>query len=308
MIERHPITDRAAWLRLRQRDVTGSSVAALLGVHERISKLELWHHHRGTVPFAPAQTAAMERGEVVEPGAIKLIKKRNPDWEVIPATDYYRDPDLRLGGTPDLFVRRPPNGKLTVVDIKSVERSIFAATWIDEAGGIAPPLSAALQLILYKHLTGADAAMVAPVRIGFGCELDLVEIPEPPGLWQRLVDAAREFWRSVETGTPPEPDYHRDAELLLQLHRDVDPGSTVDLTGNNRVLWMRDRDAELAAKEKTAFEERRALKAELIALMGAAEVALYDGRPIVTAKSITRKAYSVGEKQYRDIRWKKSAP
>lgn len=306
MIERHRIADREQWLALRGQDITGTTVAALpaLDVHERLTPAQLYHHHAGTEPFSTVQTAPMERGEVVEPGAIRLIAKRNPTWRVIQPGEYYRIPELRLGGTPDAIVETPDRG-LGVIDVKSVHGPVFASQWIDEAGGISPPMAAALQVILYKHLVGADFAMIAPVRIGFGVECDLVEVEEPPGLWDRIVDAAAEFWRMIEAGTPPPPSYPRDTDLVLRMYRAVEPGLTVDLSGNNEVPALRDRDADLALIERAACEERRSLKAQLVAMMGEAEVALFNGETIATAKNVTRKAHSVPATTYRNVTWKK---
>jgi hypothetical protein len=308
MIERHPITDREAWLRLRHRDVTASVAAALLDAHERVTRLGLWLDKRGDTPPPPLEdTPPLRRGRLMEPVAIEVIREMRPDWKVEAPGIYVRDTERRIGCTPDTIVE-DEHGRLGVVEIKSVEPGIFERSWRDVDGSISPPIAAAIQAIACKHLCEAEWCAVAPLRISHGVELDIVMVEEPPALWARLCEAAAEFWRSIEEGVPPEPTFPADTETVLRLHRESDPGFTVDLSGHNRIVEMRDRDAELAEREKSACEERRALKAELVHLLGPAEVGLFNGRPIVTAKSVTRKAYSVPESTYRDVRFKRSAP
>lgn len=303
-IERHPIGDREAWLRLRQRDVTASVAAALLDAHEHVSRLGLWLDKRGDSPPL-ADSPPMRRGRLMEPVAIEVTRELRPDWKVEAPGIYVRDSERRLGCTPDTIVK-DEHGRRGIIEIKSVEPGVFERSWRGEDGSVSPPMAAAIQAIVCKRLCEAEWCAVAPLRVSHGVELDIVPVEEPPALWDRLCDAAAEFWRSVEEGVPPEPTFPADNETVLRLHRVSDPGLTVDLSGHNRLPEMRDRDAELAAQEKAACEERRALKAELVHLLGPAEVGLFNGRPIVTAKSVTRKAYNVSESTYRDVRFRKA--
>lgn len=308
MIERYPIADREGWLRRRHSDFNASVLATLLDAHEHMTLLSVWLDKRSDEPPPPLEdTPPMRRGRLLEPVAIEVIRELRPDWMVEAPGVYLRDPVHRIGGTPDTLVE-DEHGRRGVIEIKSVEPGVFERRWRAEDGSICPPMAAAIQAIAYKRLLEAEWCAVAPLRVSHGVELDIVMVEEPPGLWERICEAAAAFWASIEAGAMPEPRFPADAELVLRLHRDVDPGLIIDLSGHNRLPAMRDRDAELAAVEKAACAERRAIKAELVALMGPAEVALYDGRPIAATKSVTRKAYNVPEMTYRDVRWKRSAP
>lgn len=301
-IERHPIVDEEEWLRWRTKDVTASVAAALLDAHERHTKLQLYLDKSGVVPLHDQASAAMRRGQILEPVAVELLRAARPEWQIVAPRLYVRDPERRIGATPDVYVLDKEK-RLGLVEIKSVEPSRFERTWRD-GDQISPPIAAAIQAIVCKHLCGADWCAVGVIRVGHAVDFDLVPIEEPDGLWDRLTQAAAEFWQAVADRKPPEPDFGRDADLLLRLYRDAEPESTVDLTGNNRVLTMQAQDEEYSAKEKSACEARRALKAELLHMMGKAEVALYNGRQIATARSVTRKAYQAKETTFRDVRWK----
>jgi predicted phage-related endonuclease len=50
MIERWPITDRAAWIQWRLLDVTASDVPALFGADPYKTRLGVWAEKRGLVP------------------------------------------------------------------------------------------------------------------------------------------------------------------------------------------------------------------------------------------------------------------
>lgn len=305
MIERYPVADREAWLRRRHSDLTASVLAAVIDAHEHVTLLSVWLDKRADTPPPPvADTPPMRRGRLLEPVAIKVIRDMRPDWTVEAPGTYLRDPLHRIGGTPDAIVT-DEHGRRGVVEIKSVEPGAFERGWRAADGSICPPLAAAIQAIAYKHLCEAEWCAVAPLRIAHGVELDIIMVEEPPELWDRICEAAAAFWASIEAGQMPEPRFPADTETVLRLHRAVDPGLIIDLSGNNRLPEMRDRDAELAAMEKAAGAERRAIKAELAHLLGPAEVGLFNGRPIVAAKSVTRKAYSVPEMTYRDVRFRR---
>ena len=185
---------------------------------------------------------------------------------------------------------------------------MFKRTWLASDGvTIEPPLHAAIQVLLAKHLDEADVAYIAALRVGHGVELDLVEVPETPGLIERIEEAADQFWLAVERKELPAPDFAVDAELVLGMHRTVKEGSTIDLSGRNRVPLMLEEHAEVAEQKRQAEKLDKALKAELVSLMGDAEVALFNGEIIATAKIVNKKAEDKPRAaySYRDIKFRK---
>jgi predicted phage-related endonuclease len=306
VIEQHPITDKASWLELRKRDVTGSHLAALVSAHEYKTALELWHHHIGSVPMSEDETPAMERGALLEDVAIRLIAKQHPEWRVTAPGVYLRDPEHRLGGTPDCLVETDAGRR--VVEIKCPDYAVFKRDWLGEDGSISPPMSAVIQAVCYRHLLDADFAMIGVLRVGRRLDLDLVPIDEPPNLWPRLVAAVDEFWRSVESGVPPEPTFPADADLVLRLAGANADETTVDLTGNNELPELAAEDASIALTMKTLGERRKSIKAQVLHAMGPATVALINGRVFATANVVQRKAYTVAPCTYRDLRIKGVAP
>ena len=303
--ERRTITSREEWLAWRRADITGSAAAALVGAHDYLSLLQLYLDKAGIAPANDVDTPPMRRGRLLESVALEVIKEMHPDWNVRPANEYLRDPVYRLGATPDFYAETP---RRAVIEAKSVEPGVFKRTWLASDGvTIEPPLHAAIQVLLAKHLDEADVAYLAVLRVGHGVELDLVEVPETPGLIERIEEAADQFWLAVERKELPAPDFAVDAELVLGMHRTVKEGSTIDLSGNNRLPLMFEEYGESANKNARPKKQEKALKAELVSLMGEAEVALYNGEVVATAKIVQKKAEEKPRAaySYRDVRFRK---
>lgn len=301
MIESFPVSDRAAWLALRERDITASVAGALLGLHEYTTPFALWALKTGRLSEDPEETPPMRRGRLLEPVAIEMLREERPDWIVEPGRTYFRDPSIRLGATPDTRVVCPRRG-LGTVQIKSVEQSVFRRKWqVDPYGPVEPPLWIAVQAIVEAHLTGAAWASVAPLVVGHGVELPIIEIPLIPGVIDRVREATVAFWTMIEEGREPDPDYAHDAETIDELFL-VDEGGEIDLSHDNRIPELLAERAAAKADEKDAKARTEAANAEIKhKLAGAAIGHLGDGRRI-TWKTQHRKGFEVHPTSFRVLR------
>jgi predicted phage-related endonuclease len=304
MIERIPIESREQWLALRKNDVTASTAGALLGLHPYMSAYGLWAEKTGLVSFDAPMNAAMERGLELEPIAIKRLQKLHPEWNVAASTYYYRDPDARLGATPDCTAFDPARD-LGIIQIKSVEPSAFREHWFED-GEMRPPLWIAIQAIIEAHLFGASWAAVAALVIGYGIDLHVIDVPIHPGLIERIKAETRKFWEMIERGEEPPPDYGKDAALIEQLFSQPEE-IEIDLTGDNELPEAVAQYVQLGKDVSSINEERAARRAEILHKLGNASAArIATGR--ITAKSIKRKAYVVPESSYRAIKFREDAP
>ena len=107
-IERREITNtpagREQWKAWRRADVaTASTTGALFGYHPWTTPLKLYTAARG-VEFDERETKLMRRGRLLEHSVPAAVMEERPEWYVSPAGVYLRDPELRLGATPDFFV------------------------------------------------------------------------------------------------------------------------------------------------------------------------------------------------------------
>lgn len=302
MIERIPIdpeTERERWLALRRQDVTASVAGALLGVHPYKTRFQLWHEKAGTVREDAAETQAMVRGRVLEAPALELLRIDRPQWEVWQPNEYLRDPQVRMGATPDAYAIDPARDGRGVVQVKSVEKSAFARNWRDEDGNVEPPLWIIVQAIQEAYLAGASWACVIAFVIGYGLDLHVIDVSLHQGVIDRLRSETAEFWQSIAENRPPDPDYGADGALIARLYAD-DNGREVDLTGDNalpEILEEREELKDRMRADKALLDE---IDAEIIAKLGEHERAYLPGwsikRPL-----IERRGFYVEPTSYRKL-------
>lgn len=305
-VDHHPITDRAAWLALRQQDVTASVAGAVLGAHAYTTAFELWALKSGLIAEDPEETPAMRRGRLLEDDALQVLAEERSDWQVIPANDFYlRAPALRIGCTPDAYAIDPARSGRGVIQVKTASDMVFRRSWRDEDGAVTPPLWIAVQAIVEAKLSGAQWAAVAVLVVGHGLDLHVLDIPLHDGIWNRLVDEVRLFWHGVATGQAPAADYARDGDTIAALWPPDADGEALDWSADNRAAALIDEREEVAAAAREAAERKKALDAELVEkLAGATRARLADGRE-VTRTFQTRAEHVVRASTFPVIRTRK---
>lgn len=275
--------DRAAWLRARGKDITASTVGALFGEHEFLTAYELWARKTGRITQADDETPAMRRGRLLERVAVDILREDHPDWTIhhnAAESVYYRDPAHRLGATPDAIVDAPHRGR-GIVQIKSVEQTVYRRKWMNEDGQVEPPFWIALQATLEAHLTGARWAAVAPLVVGHGLDMPLIEIDltHIDGVIAAMRERAADFWQMVEEGREPSPDYGRDGALIESIYAVGDAREEVDLTADAAIADAVERANVARANIQTWTQEAERAETRIKATMGTAEVAhLMGGR------------------------------
>ena len=314
-IERIPITDRAQWLALRQRDVTASAAAGLLGTSKYMTPLRLFALKTGQIEEDAAddkiddnsiELSPLGRGLALEEVGADLLRRLKPSWIVKRNTEYFRDPALRIGATPDLLVNDPDRGP-GLVQQKSVASMMFDKQWKGEDGEIVPPLEYFVQTIVEAHMAGAQWAAIGALVVSYGVKFQLVPVEIHAGVWSRVQREVEAFWRRVAMNNPPDPDFNMDGALIASLYADADDDLGIDLGDNPRVFELLDEREKLKMRETDgdrASKLRKPIDAELIHILGnAATGRLADGR-IITAKTTRRAGYTVQPTSFRTVRIK----
>lgn len=302
-IEQYAVTSREEWLALRKRDITASAAAALLGVHPYLTAFGVWADKTGAIQEEDEITEAMERGLELEPLAVRRLAKLNPTWKVEQPAAYYRDPAVRLGCTPDCFAHSPDKDGFGSIQIKSVEPGKFRKDWRTPEGDVEPPLWITVQSIIEAHLTGASWAAVAALVISYGIDLHVVEVPLHAGIIGRIKSETANFWRMLESGERPDPDWKRDGRLIEALY---DPtGEVIDLSAVNYLPELADEKERLSAQNRVNELRLKEIKAEFLARLGDASAArIADGR-LITANRVNRAGYTVKPSSYVNVTVKK---
>lgn len=282
---------------LRPPNIGGSEIGALFGCHEYLTAYALSARKLGLLE-PQIDNAVLRRGRLLEPVAVQCLREKKPNWTIWQPKIYLCDKEARLGATPDVFIERE-DGIRGIVQIKTVEPSAFARKWRNAAGEIEPPLWIALQAVLEAELAQADCAYVGALVVGHSLDFELVEVPVTFRVIAAIRQRAAEFWKLIDEGQPLDPDWGRDAETVLAVHRN-DDDSELDLTSDNEL-------PELAAKleavnQAQAIGKKIAdeLKARILHRIGTAQRVRFAGGSL-TAKEVHRKAYTVAATSYRRL-------
>ena len=303
-VETFDSRDRAAWLKMRQQDVTASVAGALFGVHDWVTPYQLFALKAGLVGEDEVESKAMRRGRLLEDDAIQILREDYPTWRIDQGARYYRDPAHRIGATPDAFAIAPGVEGFGVVQVKTVDPFAFRQKWkID--GSVEAPLWIAVQATIEALLTGASWACVAALVVDGGLTLHVIDIPLRPALLTKLRGLVAEFWTRVAANDPYPPDYARDGATIARVFSEADDDAVADLSGNARVGEILAKREALKARESdgsAAEKERKALDAELIFALGNASLGrLADGR-IISAPVTKRKEFVVKANSFRAIK------
>lgn len=294
-----PVGGREHWLALRRQDVTASVAGALLGVDPYKSHYRLWMEKSGRHSEDVDETAAMLRGKMLEAPALSMLAIDRPKWKVWQPNVYLRDTTARIGATPDAYAVDPARAGFGVVQVKSVHPRNFKTGWINEDGEAEPPLHVAVQTIQEAHLAGASWAAALALVIDNGIDVHVVPVEIHDGVIARLRDETSQFWKAIENGIEPDPDYARDGSLIAGMYAD-DNGREIDLSGDNMLPAILAERAEIKARMSAGKARLDAIEAEVVHKIGDHERAFVPGwnirRPIVD-----RRGFYVEPTSYRKL-------
>lgn len=292
-----PFTTKEAWLAERAKDLTSTEIAALFGCSPWITAYELWHYKAGILQPTFEETERMRWGKRLEhPIALGLCEDNG--WKCRPNTDYMRIPALRLGASFDFRLARPRRKKCNM-ETKNVDAQAYREGWQvsyneDDDGNIeqsdieAPPH---MELQFQQQmLINGDSEIVLGALVG-GNTGKIIERQADRDVHLEIVDAAAEFWASVDERRPPDPDFRRDSDTIRRLHPHI-VGDPLALVEEDKITkLMRQHKIDWAA-HKRSQDDADAIKAEIMHLLG--------DRPGAKgpAGSITRFAVAGGHVSY----------
>lgn len=296
-VETRPIVDRQEWLAWRREDLTASDIGAVVGVDPYRTPFAVYADKvsgLGTI-----ETNIMRRGRWLEAATMEALKEELPGYRFMRPNVYLRDPELRLGATPDV-VAEDVDDPTTLINIqlKAVSRPRFEEEWADER----VPLRYELQTLTEGMLMGANLNLIAALVIDtYSADLVIRDVPRHAAAEERIRQVARHFWDNIANERRPAPDYARDGDTIALFHGHPEAGKTIDLSQDNRMPELLSARAMLKAEQKGIEAHVDAIDAELKDKLGDAEIALLPGWK-VTWKEESRKAYTVPAGTRRPLR------
>lgn len=293
-VERHPIVNRETWLEMRSHDLTASDVAAVSHCDPYRTALSVFVDKMGMGMIN--ESSIMRRGRWLESAAADAIIELHPHWKVINPQVYLRDPEIRLGATPDRLAEEEDVEGLINVQIKCVSKPTFEK-WNGEV-----PINYLLQTLTEGMLLDARTSYVAAFVIStYDADLVMFEVPRHRGAEIRIRQTADNFWHDMKAGQFPKPDYTRDADTIAALYSVPTPKKVADLSASNRIREILERRAVLKEAIKAETEEVAAIDTEIKDNIGDSEFASLPGWKL-SWKLQTRKAYTVPENTTRVLR------
>jgi len=283
-VERHPVTDRESWLRMRAADLTASDVASICGVGYR-GALEVWAEKKGHIP-SKGDSPILRRGRWFEPAIWAAIADERPEWQLRAAKVYLRAPAQRFGATPDALAIDPARSGIILIQGKVVAKPVFIESWLGgDREGTSPTVPLGYQLQTLSETMLAEAAftgeeirpvVAALVIDSFTAELHLIPVARHAEAEQKILASVRQFWAGFDAGLQPAVDPNKDHDVVRKLFS-AENGATVDLSSDNMLPALID-ERKLLGEEIAAREKRRkAISTEVMFKMGANTFALIAG-------------------------------
>ncbi len=282
-------TSEAEWLAMRDEDLTSTEVSALFACSPYATVYELFHRKTGQLVVEFELNDRIKWGNRLET-AIALGIAEDLGLVVEPFKVYARIPELRLGssfdfkivglaegytGTDetyrDLFRDNGPG----IMEVKNVDGLQFKRAWINDGAIQEAPPHIELQVQHQQEVADIEWTVIAPL-VGGNTPVPFYRIRDRQ-IGEAIRAKAAEFWAMVDAGKAPAPDFNADADTIGQLFLNA-TGETVDMSENNRLAELIALHAKASEDYKTAESAKKAIKAEVLTLIGtSAKVLLKDG-------------------------------
>lgn len=249
------------WHQLRSENIGGSEVADLFGAGFN-SHFHLWHVKSGNIePPDLSQDEWVMSGNFLEAGIMAWaewkygLKFYNPKA-------YYKHESIKgMACTPDgISVHNPKD----MCQIKNIDSAVFGRQWECDGDNITnAPLKYLLQC--QHEMACADAETSELLVLVGGKSLKRMHVLRDDQTIEIIQDAVERFWRSIDVGDEPDPDYKVDGPVIQQLRkRELIAQEPIDWSDNNRMREVAHIYLDANEKEKSAKRNKETAKAEIM--------------------------------------------
>lgn len=281
----------AAWLADRKTVITSTEAAALFGVGVYVkTPYELYHLKAGLIESEAFEgnTRTVWGNRLEAPIAFGVAEDLG--LIVAPYKVFITMPDFRIGSSFDFIVtgitedfdgdneaRRMfrEHGK-GLLEIKNVDGLQFKRGWSVDGEHIEAPVHIEAQVQWQMEIADINWSILAPL-VGGNTPMPIIRVRDT-AMGDAIRAKATEFWQRVNALAPPAPDFTKDGKTIAAVYREND-GSSVDMSGNERLAVLARTYKKASADAKAANEVKDAAKAELLTIIQAAKsVAYADGK------------------------------
>lgn len=302
MIERHPIISRASWLQMRLHDITASDIGAICGEDPWRTPLAVWAEKTGRAP-GKTETPIMKRGRWLEGAVFEALQELKPRWAFKRAKVYLRDPEHRIGATPDGFASDPEREGVGVIQAKVIAKAVFERDWSDGYAPMRYTLQTLTEAMLAAGLNQGPvwAGLAVLVVSEYAADIQYLPVERNEAVEARIYEHVARFWHLIDSGTQPPPHMQRDRATLDAMFP-RDKGTEIDLSRDNEAADLIDGYLTITSTLRELENQREELATALKVKVGDAAVAICaEGRKVHWKVSI-RKAHMVPEWRGRVLR------
>lgn len=256
--------DEVEWLLLRAADITSTMVSALFDLSPYATPYEMYHAKKNGLFLPFESNERMEKGSRMQDYAAAEISLAN-GWEHRRMDEYIRIPELRMGSSFDYEVISPEKGA-GILEIKAVDYFQFKDKWSDEAP---PHIEAQLQM----QLEVADIYNWGVIGVFTSIyDSHLFFRDRDHDMGGALKAMCAKFWKDVEDGNEPKPDFYRDSEVIAALYKNLTP-LPVDMTENDEMDVLASKYLRQASEYNQLEKDKDATKTKIHYLMGSSGTA-----------------------------------
>ena len=283
---------RIDWLKGRQTGIGGSEIAAIVGLNQYRTPMQVWESKVNPVQDEETSQPAYW-GTVLEDVVAKEYALRTGN-KVQRLTKQMRHPEFSFAiANIDRAVINPEisgnvrwkDGKLTtdrILECKTAN-GFMAKQW-GEAGTDSVPDAYLIQCQWYMGVTGASVCDLA-VLIG-GQDFRIYTILRDDDLINDLLIQGAAFWELVQNKIEPDPVNYPEAVKKWAIS---DPSLSVQ--ADDSLIDDLEQIQGIKAQVKELEAQEDAIKARVLVAMQDAETLLYQGVKVATCKTQTRTSF-----------------
>jgi predicted phage-related endonuclease len=284
--------DKTDWLRHRLEDVTSTEVSSLFDISPYMTRFELWWRKKSKTIVELEPNQRMLWGTRLE-SAIAYGVAEDNGWKVAPMKQYMRLPQWRLGSSFDFSIE--PDGLL---EIKNVDSLAYKDGWLINGDSVeAPPF---IELQIQNELLVSERKYVILAALIGGNRVVLIKREADPQIHEAIKSRVAAFWQSIDANQEPVPDFKADADFICKLAGYAEPGKVMN-AGDTLAAQVK-LYKEWGEKATAAQEEKDAIKAQLLTLIGDAERVIGNGYTISASMKAPTLVEAYTRKGYRDFR------
>lgn len=296
---------RIDWLKGRQSGIGGSEIAAIVGLNQYTTPMQVWESKVNPIVEDNATSEPAYWGNTLEEVVAKEYAKRT-GRKIQRITTQMRHPDFSFAiANIDRAVINPEisgnvrfkDGKLTtdrILECKTANG--FSVKQWGEIGSDQVPDSYLIQCQWYMAVTGASICDLA-VLIG-GQDFRIYTITRDDDLINDLLIQGAAFWELVQSRTEPDPVNYPEA---VKKWSKSDPSLSVQ--ADDLLVDDLEQIQTIKAQMKELEAQEDALKARVLMALESAETLTYQGVKVATCKTQTRTSFDAKtfEKEHPEL-------